>query len=209
MVWERTEQKPVNSQEHLPKVVPGSPKRLKLLSQDLGDMICVTGWCYAPKLLASNSLERWESRITWTQPRTRNSAKRLSNRGGFPAFEGSRSSTKRHKTLTHDPLKEIRRKTLSNPQNQPKNENTKEAPKRFTEITTPNLIYNQERFVQDLAFLLNIHPSLKISPWSSQASSMEILRKIGRENRKTKWARVSRDGCHPLSSKYIWRQPKD
>jgi hypothetical protein len=29
-------------------------------------------------------------------------------------------------TLTHDPLKEIRRKTLSNLWNQPKNENTKE-----------------------------------------------------------------------------------
>jgi hypothetical protein len=27
-----------------------------------------------------------------------------------------------------------------------------------------NLLYNQERFVQGLACLLNIHPSLKISP---------------------------------------------
>jgi hypothetical protein len=34
---------------------------------------------------------------------------------------------------------------------------------------------------------------------------MENLRKIGSENSKGKWARVSRDGCHPLSSKYIWR----
>jgi hypothetical protein len=79
-------------------------------------------------------------------------------------FEESRSSTKRHKALTHDPLKEIQRKTLSTPWNQPKNENTKEAPKRPTEITTLNLLYNQERFVQGLACLLNIHPSLKISP---------------------------------------------
>jgi hypothetical protein len=79
-------------------------------------------------------------------------------------FEGSGSSTKRHKALTHDPLKEIRRKTLSNPQNQPNNENTKEAPKRPTEIATPNLLYNQERFIKGLACLLNIHPSLKISP---------------------------------------------
>jgi hypothetical protein len=61
---------------------------------------------------------------------------------------------------THDPLKEIQRKTLSNPWNQPKKENTKEAPKRPTKITTPNLLYNQERFVQGLACLLNIHPSL-------------------------------------------------
>jgi hypothetical protein len=45
----------------------------------------------------------------------------------LPSFEGSRSSTKRHKTLTHDPLKKIQRKTLSNLQNKLKNENTKEA----------------------------------------------------------------------------------
>jgi hypothetical protein len=70
----------------------------------------------------------------------------------------------RHKALTHDPLKEIRRKTLSNRWNQLKDENTKEAPKRPTEITTPNLLYNQERFIQGLACLLNTHPSLKISP---------------------------------------------
>jgi hypothetical protein len=31
-----------------------------------------------------------------------------------PVFEGSRSSTKRHKELTHDPLKEIQKETPSN-----------------------------------------------------------------------------------------------
>jgi hypothetical protein len=36
------------------------------------------------------------------------------NRRTNPAFEGSRSSTKRLKALTHDPLKEIRRETPSN-----------------------------------------------------------------------------------------------
>jgi hypothetical protein len=41
---------------------------------------------------------------------------------------------------------------------------TPEAPKRPMEITTSNLLYNQEKFVQGLACLLNIHPSLKISP---------------------------------------------
>jgi hypothetical protein len=71
---------------------------------------------------------------------------------------------KEHMALTHDPLKEIRRKTLSNPRNQPKNKNTKEAPKRPTKITMPNLLYNKERFIQGLACLLNIHPSPKISP---------------------------------------------
>jgi hypothetical protein len=33
------------------------------------------------------------------------------NRRPNPAFEGSRSSIKRHKALTHDPLKEIQRET--------------------------------------------------------------------------------------------------
>jgi hypothetical protein len=36
------------------------------------------------------------------------------NRRPNLVFEGSRSSTKRHKTLTCDPLKEIQRKTPSN-----------------------------------------------------------------------------------------------
>jgi hypothetical protein len=36
------------------------------------------------------------------------------NRRPNPVFEGSRSSTKRHKALTHDPLKEILRETPSN-----------------------------------------------------------------------------------------------
>jgi hypothetical protein len=79
---------------------------------------------------------------------------------------------KRHKALTHDPLKEIRRKTLPNQWNQPKNENTKEAPKRPMGITTPNLLYNQGRFVQGLACLLNtiplsrsLHEALKLVLW--------------------------------------------
>jgi hypothetical protein len=37
---------------------------------------------------------------------------------------------------------------------------------------------------------------------------MEILGKIGRENRKTKWARVSRDSWHPLSSKLGYTSTK-
>jgi hypothetical protein len=38
----RTTKNTMNPQEHLPKVVPRSPKWLKLLSKDLGEMICVT-----------------------------------------------------------------------------------------------------------------------------------------------------------------------
>ena len=39
------------------------------------------------------------------------------NRDRFPAFEGSRSSTKGHKALTHDALKEIQEKTAYKSQN--------------------------------------------------------------------------------------------
>jgi hypothetical protein len=42
----------------------------------------------------------------------------------------------------------------------------------------------QWRFIQGLSCRPIIQPSHKISPWSSLASPMEILRKIGRENRK-------------------------
>jgi hypothetical protein len=65
--------------------------------------------------------------------------------------------------------------------------------------TTPNHLYISKRFIQGLACRPIILPSHKISPWRSQASPMESLGKIGRENSKSKWTRVSRDGCHPLS----------
>jgi hypothetical protein len=80
--------------------------------------------------------------------------------------------------------------------------------KRPTKITMPKLLYKPWKIHTGQACLLNIHPSLKISPWSSQASLMENLGKIGREKSKSKWTRVSRDGCHHLSSKFIWRQTK-
>jgi hypothetical protein len=67
---------------------------------------------------------------------------------GFPAFEGSRSSTKRHKALSHDPLREIRRKNLSNPRNQLKSENTKEAQKVPWKSRRRSFYTNHERFIQ-------------------------------------------------------------
>jgi hypothetical protein len=69
--------------------------------------------------------------------------------------------------------------------------------------TTPNHLYIPKRFIQGLVCRPIILPSHKISPWTSQASPMEILRKIGK-----KWSRVPRDGCHPLTTWVIWRQPK-
>jgi hypothetical protein len=48
--------------------------------------------------------------------------------------------------------------------------------------TTPNYLYIPKRFIQGLACRPIILSSHKISPWSSQASPMKILRKIGKQN---------------------------
>jgi hypothetical protein len=72
-----------------------------------------------------------------------------------------------------------------------------------------NLLYTPKRFIQGLACRPIMLPSHKISPWISQDSPMKILRKWRRENRKTKWARVPRDDCNPLTTWVIWRKPKD
>jgi hypothetical protein len=74
--------------------------------------------------------------------------------------------------------------------------------------TTLNHLYKPWKVHTRTSFRPIILPSHKISPWSSQASPMEILMKIGRENRKTKWGRVPRDGCHPLTTLVIWRQSR-
>jgi hypothetical protein len=47
------------------------------------------------------------------------------NGSGFPAFEGTRSIPKMHKTSIHVSLKEIRGETHSNLQNHTKNKGTK------------------------------------------------------------------------------------
>jgi hypothetical protein len=111
--------------------------------------------------------------------------RKSTNQRPNPVFEESRSSTKSHKALTHDPLNEIRREIWGST--------------RTLEESRQTFYTHHERFIQGIACLLNIHPSLKISPWSSQASPMKHLGKIGSENSKGKWARVLRDCCHPLS----------
>jgi hypothetical protein len=72
--------------------------------------------------------------------------------------------------------------------------------------TTPNHLYIPWKVHTRSSSRRIILSSHKILPWSSQASPMYILRKIGRANRKTKWARVPRDGYHLLSHWVIWRQ---
>jgi hypothetical protein len=48
----------------------------------------------------------------------------------------------------------------------------------------PNHLYIPKRFIQGLACHPIVLPSHEISPLSSQANPIQILRKIGRENRK-------------------------
>jgi hypothetical protein len=84
----------------------------------------------------------------------------------------------------------------------PKRETGKNSNKPWG--TTPNHLYIPLRFIQGLACRPIILPSLKISPWSSQASPIDILGKIGRENRKNKMSEGSRVGCHWTRLKRIW-----
>jgi hypothetical protein len=63
------------------------------------------------------------------------------NQSGFPAFEGTRSIPKMHKTSIHVSLKEIQGETHSNPRNHTKNKGTKNKHEKATKFTTPNLLY--------------------------------------------------------------------
>jgi hypothetical protein len=67
-----------------------------------------------PKITASNSLQPPESQFFGQEHYELGFIRKSTNRRPNLVFEGSRSSTKRHKALTHDPLKEIRRETPSN-----------------------------------------------------------------------------------------------
>jgi hypothetical protein len=95
------------------------------------------------------------------------------NRRPNPAFEGSRSSKKRHKTLTHDPLNEIGEKRPQIDESSDERKYHEKAPKitkkretggatRTLEESRQTFYTHHERFIQVLACLLNIHPSLKI-----------------------------------------------
>jgi hypothetical protein len=75
--------------------------------------------------------------------------------------------------------------------------------------TTPNHLYILWRFIQGIACRPIILPSHKIPLGSSQANPGNSKGKMEEENSKTKWVRVPRDGCHPLTTWVIWRQPKN
>jgi hypothetical protein len=73
--------------------------------------------------------------------------------------------------------------------------------------TTPNHLYIPWRFLQGLASARSSYP-LTRSHHEVLKLVLENPREKEEENSKTKWARVPRDGCHPLTTWVIWRQPK-
>jgi hypothetical protein len=73
--------------------------------------------------------------------------------------------------------------------------------------TTPNHLYITKRFIQGLASAQSSYP-LTRSHHEALKLVLEIPREKEEVNSKTKWARVPRDGCHPLTTWVIWRQPK-
>jgi hypothetical protein len=114
------------------------------------------------------------------------------------------SATKSQRERSQNHHKKIGKKGL---QKSPQRGNGRHTIKPWG--TTPNHLFIPWRFIQGLACLPIIHPSLKISPWSSRDSPRNSKGTREEENSKTKWARVPRDGCHPLTTWVIWRQLKD
>jgi hypothetical protein len=95
--------------------------------------------------------------------------RKSTNRRPNPMFEGSISSTKRNKALTHDLLKEIRRETPSNRQierwTKIAQKELRKPPKRKTGKnsnkpwgTMPNHLYIPWMFIQGLAFARSSYP---------------------------------------------------
>jgi hypothetical protein len=120
---------------------------------------------------------------------------------------------KRHKVLIRDIQQESLKETPPKPYPRNSKKRLWKSPKRKKGRntikpwgTTPNHLYIPWMVHTRSIFHPIILPSHNISPWSSQASPIEILRKIRRENRKTKWARVPRVGCYPLTPWVIWKQ---
>jgi hypothetical protein len=104
-----TQGSPENGPRIHPKLsIDGSPKPLGVLRRNLGEMrICPKNFGLklptTPRIVNPRQ-EHYE--LGFIQKST--------NRRPNPVFEESRSSTKRHKALTHDPLKEIQREMPSN-----------------------------------------------------------------------------------------------
>ena len=123
----------LGSQPHLS--ITGSPKRLKLLRQDFGEMKSIAQGCYAPKISIPKLLNHRESRINRTTTMNSGTNQKRTNRRLSTAFERSRSHTKMRKASTHDPLKEIREETPPKSRIERRTKTPKNSPKNDTKIT--------------------------------------------------------------------------
>ena len=114
---------PSNPRSQLKLSIDGSPKPLDGLSPNfremrkrLYEMLCLKSYGLKPtQTLGITNLANKGHHLEFIQSSP--------NRDRFPVFEGSRSSTKRHKALTHDPLKEVREKTANKSTNSNRQEN--------------------------------------------------------------------------------------
>jgi hypothetical protein len=129
------------------------------------------------------------------------------NRARFLTVWRGNQREKNHEGFMHTSPNKYPRKRPRNLSKKTAKKRLKKSPKRKTRKNTikpwgtmPNHLCIPWKVHTRSSFRSIILPSHKISPWSSQASPIEILRIIRRENWKSKWVRVPRVGCHPLTS---------
>jgi hypothetical protein len=126
----RIEQKNARPRKSTPPNHHRISQTVEAVETRVWDLKSVTQGCYSPKILPPNPLNHRESRILLSTTKSLSTERKLSNRSGFPAFEGTRSTTKMRETSIHVSLKEIQGETHSNPRNRTENKGMKTSTKR-------------------------------------------------------------------------------
>jgi hypothetical protein len=165
-----------------PKSKTRSPESLHGLVQDFGDSRN-TSWGVHSQVIVHQTRQIKRNRRNPAKnspnPRAPKTPKLspLTHRFGR-GIKGKRTA----KGSNYFPIKSPRVRSRKHPKKSTKRVLRKSPPKTNGNNTTkpwgttPNHIYIPKRFIQGLACRLIIQPSHKISPWSSQASPMEIIR---------------------------------
>jgi hypothetical protein len=128
-------------------------------------------WRYAPNITASNSLQLPESQISCLYLKNTKHSKTTKIEGLPTGFEGQDHQEKRHTNLMYDSKNKSRKETSPKPSHENPKKRLQKSPKKTKGKdtikpwgTTPNHLYIPWSFIQGLACLPIIHPSLKISP---------------------------------------------
>jgi hypothetical protein len=168
---------PRNPRTNLQLAIDGSPKPQWVLRRNFREMMSTQKWRYAPKITASNSLQLPESQISCLYLKNTKNSKTTKIEGLPTGFEGQDHKEKRHTILMCEFQNKSRKETPPNPSHENPKKRLRKTPKKTNGRdtikpwgTTPNHLYIPWRFIRGLACHPIIHPSLKISPWSSQAS---------------------------------------